>query len=151
MDRSDFVKSMLALTGTAFVYGCKSTVEDLTNLYSSPISKDAQDWFSNQYVKVYEGARTKGVSITRTLDWARQQIAKSNKHDFIWVPIEYSGDEKGTAILMWKEGEEYVQQLAQYLSWSIAEGFLIYRKPNGDYDGFLAQLAFDPKKVNPDL
>ncbi|SDM10231.1 hypothetical protein SAMN04488090_2629 [Siphonobacter aquaeclarae] len=149
MDRSDFVKSMLALTGTAFDYGCKSTVEDLTNLYSSPISKDAQDWFSNQYVKVYEGARTKDVSITRTLDWARQQIAKSNKHDFIWVPIEYSGDEKGTAILMWKEGEEYVQQLAQYLSWSIAEGFLIYRKPNGDYDGFLAQLAFDPQKSKP--
>lgn len=45
MDRSDFVKSMLALTGTAFVYGCKSTVEDLTNLYQ--IKKHASADVSN--------------------------------------------------------------------------------------------------------
>lgn len=26
----------------------------------------------------------------------------------------------------------------------IAEGFIIYKKPDGDYDGFLAQVAYDP-------
>lgn len=149
MDRSEFLKGVLALTGTAFVYGCKDVADELSGSYSSPVSKDAQDWFSNNYVKVFEGARTQGVSVTRSLDWAKQKVVKSSKHDFIWVPIEYAGNEKGTAILMWKEGEEYVQKLAQYLSWSIAEGFLIYRKPNGDYDGFLAQIAFDPLKNKP--
>jgi hypothetical protein len=50
---------------------------------------------------------------------------------------------------MWSEGEEYVQKLAQYLSWSISEGFIVYRKPNGEYAGFLAQMAFDPSMTDP--
>lgn len=49
---------------------------------------------------------------------------------------------------MWREGEEYVQKLAQYLSWSISEGFIAYRKPNGEYDGFPTQMAFDPSMTD---
>jgi hypothetical protein len=146
MERSDFVKSMLALTGTAFVYGCKGVVEELSENYSSPTAAGAQEWFGKTYLGAFPGGRTQQSSVTRKLNWQKQQTVKSSKHDFIWVPVEYEGDEMGTAILMWKDGEEYVPQLAKYLSWSIAEGFLVYRKPNGDYDGFLAQLAFDPLK-----
>ncbi|SDM43841.1 hypothetical protein [Siphonobacter aquaeclarae] len=150
MDRSGFVKSILALTGTAFVYGCKDVVDELTDTYSSPTSKEAQNWFSNQYLKTVGGGRTAGVSVARELDWSKQQIAKSAKHDFIWVPVAYKGDEKGCAMLMWREGEEHVQQLAQYLSWTVREGFLVYRKPTGEYDGFLAQLAYDPQNSSTD-
>ena len=140
---------MLALTGTAFVYGCKGVVEELSENYSSPTAAGAQEWFGKTYLGAFPGGRTQQSSVTRKLNWQKQQTVKSSKHDFIWVPVEYEGDEMGTAILIWKDGEEYVPKLAKYMSWSIAEGFLVYRKPNGDYDGFLAQLAFDPLKSHP--
>lgn len=89
-------------------------------------------------------ARVSQTSVNRNLDWKNSKKVKSGKHDFVWVPVTYEGDQIGTGLLMWRPGEEYVQKLAKYLCWSISEGFVAYRKPNGDYDGFLAQMAFDP-------
>lgn len=154
MNRSSFIKSIVSLTGTAFVYGCRSTVEDIIDTsYSSPTLEGAKQWFNSSYLRGYASglARTKVASVTRILDWTNKQELKSKEHDFIWVPINYEGNEQGVSLLMWKEGEEYVSKLAKYLSWSISEGFLFYRKPNGEYDGFLAQIAFDPLKNKPGI
>lgn len=155
MKRSHFINSILTLTGTAFVYGCKNvledtTFEDVSGSYSSPTISESKEWFSNNYIREFANARTQLVSVSRKLNWDRSQKIKSGKHDFVWIPIEYEEDVKGTALLMWKDGEEYIQKLAQYLSWSINEGFLIYTKPNGEKDGFLAQIAFDPIRNTPE-
>lgn len=161
MKRSHFINSILTLTGTAFVYGCKNvledtTFEDVSDSYSSPTIDEAKVWFSDKYITTFENLRTQQISVSRKLNWDKSQKIKSDKHDFVWVPVEYEADQIGTAILMWNEGEEYIQKLAQYLSWSVNEGFLMYRKPNGENDGFLAQVAFDParntpgEQINPD-
>lgn len=150
MKRAHFIQSMLTLTGTAFVYGCKDIVEGpeqpAPGPYSSPTISGAKNWFTDSYVSSMESARTQKISVSRTFDWDNSKKVKSGKHDFIWTPVKYEGDQLGTALLMWQPGEEYIQKLAQYLSWSISEGFLAYRKPNGDYDGFLAQIAYDPTR-----
>lgn len=148
MKRAHFIQSMLTLTGTAFIYGCKDVVDGiedpLPDTYSSPTISGAKKWFTDSYLGSMANARTQKTSVDRKLDWDNSKKVKKGKHDFIWVPVTYEADQLGTALLMWREGEEYVQRLAQYLSWSISEGFVAYRKPNGEYDGFLAQMAFDP-------
>lgn len=155
MKRSHFINSILTLTGTAFVYGCKNESEDIlfndaSGSYSSPTVDGSKGWFSGDYIGSFANSRTQKLSVSRKLNWDKSQKIKSGKHDFVWVPIEYDENQKGTALLMWKEGEEYIQKLAQYLSWSINEGFLVYCKPNGKYDGFLAQIAFDPARNAPE-
>jgi hypothetical protein len=148
MKRAHFIQSMLTLTGTAFIYGCKDfadgTEEPLPNSYASPTIDGAQQWFTDNYLASLASAKTQKTSVNRKLGWEKSKKIKDGKHDFVWVPIQYEGDQLGTALLMWREGEEYVQRLAKYLCWSISEGFVAYRKPNGDYDGFIAQMAFDP-------
>lgn len=62
----------------------------------------------------------------------------------MWIPVYYEEADEPPVFLMWKEGEEYIRDLAKYTSFPIAEGFLIYQKKDGTFDGFLAQLAFDP-------
>jgi hypothetical protein len=143
---------MLTLTGTAFIYGCEDIVdsseEPAPNAYTSPTISGAKEWYNASYLDSIANARTQKTSVDRTLYWDNSQKVKKGKHDFIWVPVKYQEDRLGTALLMWREGEEYVQQLAQYLSWSITEGFVAYCKPNGKYDGFLAQTAFDPSMTD---
>jgi hypothetical protein len=153
MKRAHFIQSMMTLTGTAFMYGCKDIIDGaedpVPDSYSSPTIAGAKKWFTSSYISTMENARVQRASVSRMLDWDNPKKVKKGKHDYIWVPVQYEGNQLGTALLMWSEGEEYVQKLAQYLSWSISEGFIVYRKPNGEYAGFLAQMAFDPSMTDP--
>lgn len=152
MKRAHFIQSMLTLTGTAFIYACKDGVDGVEELasgpYASPTIDGAKKWFADSYMGSMANARTQKTSVGRTLDWDNSKKVKKGKHDYIWIPVQYEEGQLGTALLMWREGEEYIQTLAQYLSWSISEGFIAYRKPNGEYDGFLAQMAFDPSMTD---
>lgn len=47
--------------------------------------------------------------------------------------------------MSWKDGEEHIPKLAEFLKWDIAEGFVVY-KGKKDLEGFLVQVAYDPFK-----
>lgn len=49
MKRTHFIQSMLTLTGTAFVYGCKDIIDSpedqpVSNGYASPTVPEAKQW-----------------------------------------------------------------------------------------------------------
>lgn len=155
MERKEFITNILLLTGGAYLYGCKNPLELVDEnssdqlLSEDTILEDALNWFKNDYLVQYSSSKgRKGkASVNRILNWSRAKTVKSKGNEFSWIPIDYLSDREGeastSALLAWKEGQEYVQKLAKYLCWTVAEGFLIYKKPNGEFDGYLSQVAYD--------
>ncbi len=147
MDRKDFVKSLIALTGTAFTYGCKDSFDIDGDIPRKSLSiKESKDWFENQYLPKYKGdaARKKSASIQRILDWNKGSKVKGQKEDFVWAPANYASENQLPTLVTWREGEEYIPQLAEFLKWSISEGFIVYTNKNGETEGALMQIAYDP-------
>jgi hypothetical protein len=151
MNRKNFVKSMLALTGTAFAYGCKETL-DIASLESGvPISiRDAEKWFNSIYQPdIQKSARTRRPSIERQLNWIEGTEVEKDRQDFVWVPVNYVSPEELPTLVTWKDGEDYILKLAEFLKWNVVEGFIIYNNPKGETKGFLVQTAYDPFRHKP--
>ncbi len=152
MKRADFVKSILSLTGTAFVYGCKSE-DDITPILdieeSNSLSlEDSKQWFFKTYLPRYHNAsgRVASNSVERDFDWDKGVKVKNDKEEFVWVPVKYKKSKEFPTLVTWKDGEEYVAKLAEFLKWHIAEGFIVYRDKKGIRNGCLIQVAYDPFK-----
>ncbi len=153
MNRQDFVKSLLTLTGTAFAYGCKETIDLVSDdVTSTPISlEDSKRWFENTYLpqKQSPTARGRTPSIGRELNWKKGAEVKKDKSDFVWVPVTYSSPNQLPTLVTWQDGQEYIPKLAEFLKWSIAEGFIIFKNKKNETNGVLVQVAYDPFKHKP--
>lgn len=150
MKRADFVKSILSLTGTAFVYSCKDVDEEILPLLddvSMSLSlEDSKQWFFKTYLPRYQNAsgRIANNSVERNFDWDKGVKVKNDKEEFVWVPVKYKKSNEFPTLVSWKDGEEYIPKLAEFLKWNIAEGFIVYRDKKGVRNGFLVQVAYDP-------
>ena len=160
MKRADFVKSILGLTGTAFVYGCKETA-NLIEPSSSDVElsiEDSEAWFNSSYLPRFQSpsGRVTAASIERDFDWSKGVKVKKDKQEFVWAPVKYKKKDQIPTLVSWKEGEEHIQKLAELLKWNIAEGFLVYRGKRNELEGFMIQVAYDPfkhrmgSKIDPD-
>ncbi|AEI47388.1 hypothetical protein [Runella slithyformis] len=69
---------------------------------------------------------------------------KNDKEEFVWVPVKYKKSNEFPTLVSWKDGEEHIPKLAEFLKWNIAEGFIVYRDKKGVRNGFLVQVAYDP-------
>lgn len=73
MNRQEFVKNILALTGTAFVLGCDDNIDFPSIGEELPeISLDeSKSWFENTYLPQQKSAnkRSESPSISRGLRW----------------------------------------------------------------------------------
>lgn len=150
MQRSDFIKSIFSLTGTAFIYSCKGGTDELLPFLSeqSFSVESSKEWFFKSYLPNYESssARTGKKSIERSFNWDKGVKFKNNKEEFVWAPVQYKNNNEFPTLVSWKEGEEYIPKLAEFLKWNIAEGFIVYKNKKGDLSGFLVQVAYDPFK-----
>ena len=92
------------------------------------------------------GKPDKKISINRTVNWKKGQKVKEKNKDFTWAPVEYDGPNMFPAVLTWREDQDYIPKLANYLNWVIVEGFITYKDEKGKTRGFLSQIAYDPLK-----
>lgn len=151
MKRADFVKSILSLTGTAFIYSCRpgEDIDPILDLEPFTLSvEDSKNWFVNSYLPRFQNAagRIGNDTIERDFDWDKGVTFKSKKEEFVWAPAKYRKTNEFPTLVSWKDGEEYIPKLAEFLKWHIAEGFIVYRDKKGNRNGFLAQVAYDPFK-----
>jgi hypothetical protein len=80
MKRAHFIQSMMTLTGTAFMYGCKDIIDGaedpVPDSYSSPTIAGAKKWFTSSYISTMENARVQRASVSRMLDWDNPKKVK---------------------------------------------------------------------------
>lgn len=153
MNRQEFVKNILALTGTAFVLGCDDNIDFSSMGEELPeISLDeSKSWFENTYLPQQKSAnrRSESPSISRGLKWEDGIKVKKDKTDVVWVPVLYTSPNQLPTLITWQDGQEYIPKLAAYLKWSIAEGFIVFKNKKNETQGHLIQVAYDPFKHKP--
>lgn len=157
MKRQEFVRNLLALSGTAFVYGCTDNLEFASPLspnagHSPPIdASEAEKWFNKTYIPKFQNPslNAQASSIERSLKWNSSVEVRQNTENFVWVPITYNDPNEFPTLVTWRDGQEYVRELAKFLKWYIAEGFIFYKDGEGKIQGSIVQVVYDPFKHKP--
>lgn len=146
MNRKSFLKNLTITASGALILSCKDGVESSL----TPASKiddisidEAKNFFENSYLDKFAALREQGSKKhARKALWDRSEKLKdSKKQDYVWVPIEYDGDER-PVVLFSDEKTLYRKELAKRYIQPIIEGLVVI-KQKGELSAFLAQVTYD--------
>lgn len=153
MKRSEFLKSVLTLSGGLTVVSCSPMlIDDILpkDVVQGDISiGDAKKWFNEIYLKRFQGGEGARTKFTRKCKWegaSKPTNRKTNKEfGWIWVPIEYETNER-PGVVIYTDETKYKLELKELYQQPIMEA-MIFVNINGENVGFLAQVAVDPFEI----
>lgn len=118
---------------------------------------DSRLWFENTYLRKLdtepESSKSRIVSgkgrVKRNARWdaAKKEKTKQNT-EYLWVPVEYEGEER-PGVMLYDENTEYRVALNQFYLQPIVEGLLV-AKHKGEYIAYLYKIACDPFVLDPE-